>query len=44
MAFRDVAFADFIKWADKPRKNSEEPISFMEVTAVMNAYQKIYNP
>jgi hypothetical protein len=41
MPFRDVAFAKFIKWADKPRKNSEEPVLFMEVTAVLNAYQKI---
>jgi len=44
MPFRDLAFPNFIKCADKPRKNSEEPVSFMEVTAVLNAYQKIHNP
>jgi len=44
MPFRDLVFPNFIKCSDKPRKNFEEPVSFMEVTAVLNAYQKIHNP
>ena len=44
MPFRDVVFANLIKCADKPRKNSKEPVSFMEVTVVLNAYQNTHNP
>ena len=29
--------------ADQPCKNSEEPLSVVEVTAVLNVYQKLYN-
>jgi len=44
MPFRNVAFANFKKCADKPCKDYEEAVSFMEGTAILNAYQKIHNP
>ena len=44
MPLKDVVFANFIKCVDKPRKNSEEPVSFMEVTVVLNAYQNTHSP
>ena len=44
MPFRDVAFPNFIKLADKPRKNSKESVSFMEVTVILNGYQNIHKP
>ena len=34
----------FIQCADKPCKNSEEPLSFVEVMARLNAYQKSHDP
>jgi len=43
MPFRDLAFPKFIKSADKLCKNPEGLVSFMEVTAILNAYQKIHN-